>query len=175
MAEAPSLRISTRSMAPSGIEFRSTALPLAPCVATRRPFSSTSVLLAPRPRRLALLLPLLLRSVVPSWMPTLDDRLSAPVPLALMCISSCSALTKPARSICSRVTVCTGSAPSVWMRLMLEPVMVTRCSAVCAKACVARPSSARLPIRSLSFIDGPSLGAAGLAAIGVFAIFGGTP
>ena len=60
------LRDSTRSTAANGIELRLTALPLAPCKETRRPFRSTKVLPAPRPRKLALELPLLLRSLEPS-------------------------------------------------------------------------------------------------------------
>jgi hypothetical protein len=58
-AEAPSRSTSTRSMAPNGMAFRSTAEgealkpPMLPngWTASRRPFSSTSVELAPRPRR----------------------------------------------------------------------------------------------------------------------------
>ena len=52
-AEAPSLRISRRSMAAAGIEFRSTELfaPVPPGT-KRRPLRSTRVRFAPRPRRL---------------------------------------------------------------------------------------------------------------------------
>src|SRR5688572_7486573 len=62
MAEAPSFRISRESIAAVGIEFRSNTdwKPLNPADgkgAARRPLMSTSVLLAPRPRRLNELTP----------------------------------------------------------------------------------------------------------------------
>src|SRR5258706_3323675 len=138
MAEAPSLSTSTRSIAASGIEFRSTALPFAPWFTIRRPFNSTRVLEAPSPRRLALELPLLLRSVVPCWMPTFEDRLSAPVPFAEIDMSSCSALVKPRRSMSWRVMTCTGSAPWSCTLLMLLPVISMR-SDDCARSCAAAP------------------------------------
>jgi hypothetical protein len=80
MAEAPSFRISMRSTAAIGIEFRSTMPPFRPCAAMRRPFSSTSVAAQPWPRRLAHDAPLLPRAA-PATTSALLARLSRPVPL----------------------------------------------------------------------------------------------
>ena len=100
--EAPSFNTSTRSIAASGMDDKSTEKPFAPCSDTRRPFKSTSVLEDPMPRRLALALPKLLRKVGPLLItPMFDERLSAPLPLALIMVTSCSALTMPALSISS--------------------------------------------------------------------------
>src|SRR5213595_2812835 len=52
MAEAPSFRISTWSINPSGIVLRSTVLPAKPTGARRRPSCNTRVSLARIPRRL---------------------------------------------------------------------------------------------------------------------------
>ncbi len=101
---------------------------------------------APSPRRLALELPLLLRSVVPSWMPTFEERLSAPVPLAEIVIISSSTLVIPRRSMSLRVMTCTGSAPSSCTRLMLLPVISMRspfCTSCCANAAPATKMSER--------------------------------
>jgi hypothetical protein len=122
------LRISTRSTAAKGIEFRSTAEDFMLCSATRRPLSSTSVLPEPRPRRFALELDVLLRfstSVAPA-ISVFEARLSSPLPLAEMKVIISSALKMPARSICSRVITWSGNAPSVCMRLMLLPVTSMR-------------------------------------------------
>ncbi len=140
-----------RSMALIGIWFRSTVPPFRPCAATRRPLSRISVALEPWPRRLAEVAPLLPRCAPPTTSALLA-RLSRPLPLADSIMMTCSALVTPSRSMSPRVMIWTGSAPSVAMRLMLEPVMVTRCSPVCARAWVAMPSSARLPTRIFSFI-----------------------
>ena len=75
-------------------------------------FNSTSVLAEPRPRRLALAAPKLLRSAKLAVTPTFDDMLSRPLPLAEIMESSCSALVMPALSISSLVMICSGKAPS---------------------------------------------------------------
>ena len=135
MAEAPSLRISTREIAPSGIEFRSTDLPLAPCVAMRRPFNSTRVLDGPRPRSEANEAPPLTRSASAPNTLLPEVMLSAPVPLADRVRTNCSVDVMPCFSIWSNVMTCTGNAPSLATRLMLLPVTSTRCIAGAAASC----------------------------------------
>ncbi len=67
------------------------------------------------------------------------DALAATV-LLLPCSATprpcrnCSTLAEPVASISCRVTICTGSAVSASMRLMLEPVISTRSTVCCAKA-----------------------------------------
>ena len=64
------------------------------------------MLLAPKPRKLALALPKLLRnSGLLLITPTFDERLSVPLPLALMVATNCSALVMPARSMSSRLII----------------------------------------------------------------------
>ena len=68
-----------RSIAANGIEFRSMVVPESEG-ATRRPFSSTSVLLTPRPRRLAPLKP----RCAPDWSLLLAFRLGPGVVFMLL-------------------------------------------------------------------------------------------
>ncbi len=146
-AEAPSLSTSTRSTAAIGIEFRSTAEPFMPWVATRRPLSSTSVESAPWPRRLADEAPLLPRCA-PEVTSAFDARLSEPLPLMLRVAISCSAVTMPWSSSCLREMISTGSAPSLAMRLMLEPVISTRC--ICPSFWACAMPGATAPIRAIN-------------------------
>jgi len=97
-----------------------------PWVATRRPFSSTRVESAPWPRRLAEEAPLLPRCA-PEVTSAFEARLSEPLPLTFSVAISCSAVTMPWASSCLAVMTSTGSAPSLAMRLMLLPVISTRC------------------------------------------------
>ncbi len=129
-AEAPSRSTSTRSIAESGMLFRSTAfaealnpptLPKA-WLARRRPFSSTSVELAPMPRRFALDTAYPTPCVVSEYIAV----------LAVMRLRMSSTWWPPIRSMSLRVMMVTGSAVSPSMRLMLEPVTSTRsCVATC--------------------------------------------
>ena len=127
MAEAPSLRTSTRSIAANGIWFKSTTPPFRPCDETRRPLRRTRVAPAPCMRRLAEVAPLL-----PRWAPettsAFDARLSRPLPLMFNSMSICSALPMPRCSISSGVIVSKGVAPSPSMRLISEPVTTKRSS-----------------------------------------------
>src|SRR5450830_136687 len=149
MAEAPSFKISTRAMAPSGIELRSTALPEPPWVAMRRPFNNTRVLLGPRPRSEAKDAPPLTRSASAPNTLLPDVALSAPAPLAEMVRISCSALVMPCFCMSSKVMTWMGKAPSLAIRLMLEPVISTRwlgCDASTTSWAAAGPTT---PIRAI--------------------------
>ncbi len=142
MAEAPSLSTSTRATAAIGMVFRSTAPPLMPCVDTRRPFSSTSVPVGPRPRRLANEEPPVRRSCSAPKTLLREVALSTLAELALSVPSNSSAVVTPSWRIWSALMTCSGSAPSSASRLMLEPVISTRC-VVCAETEVTRPARAR--------------------------------
>ena len=153
-AEAPSRNTSTRSSAAKGIEFKSTARPFKPWVATRRPFSSTRVASAPWPRRLAPDTPLLPRCSSDT-IPPLLARLSDELPAMFICNNNCSAEVIPAASISALLNTVIGKAPSSAVLLMLEPVTrirstlaseseVSDCTGLsCAKACVLRPARVR--------------------------------
>ena len=131
MAEAPSLRISTRSTASRGMMFRSanTFWPSSarPYGATRRPFSSTRVEDVPRPR---------------SEMPEAPEAKPPPkvvgtepwLSTARVCSNSAT-LDLPDFSISAAFRVCTGEAVSASARRMLEPVISTR--AIGAAFCVS--------------------------------------
>src|SRR5260221_6618494 len=120
-AEEPSLRISIRSTALSGIELRLKPLPWPTfgsaygAGATRRPLSSTRVATEPRPRRDAVELP--------AWKPVVLPKSVVTSPeMAGMSRSSSARFVCPLRSICSRVMIWTGAGVSVSVRLMFEPV-----------------------------------------------------
>ena len=142
MADAPSFRISTRSIAASGRLLMSTdTLSLVkpyPYGETRLPLMSTSVLCEPSPRSEIAEMP----SVVAEDAEELvsDPELEF---AAIVCIN-CSTFDAPVRAISSRVMICTGNAVSAPIRLMLDPVTSTRssCCGVCAIAPGAVPTSA---------------------------------
>ena len=137
MADAPSFRISTRSSAAIGIWFTSTAEPVRPCAATRRPLSSTSVEAAPWPRKLAAERPLVPRCA-PDVTSAFDARLSAPLPLVDRNEISCSGLLIPSRVRSSVVITCNGKALFVGSCLIRDPVTmmaVPSSSAVSADVC----------------------------------------
>jgi hypothetical protein len=93
----------------------------------------------------------LLPRAAPLTTSALAARLSRPLPLELRLLISCSAVTMPCRSRSCRVITCTGSAPSAAMRLMLLPVISTRCGVVpCARADEARPIRARAETSGVS-------------------------
>jgi len=94
----------------------------------RRPFSSTRVLEAPRPRRFALELPVVVAIRGAELDADVSRRgLSAPVPLADIVIISSSTLVMPRRSMSLRVMICTGNRAFVLhARLMLLPVISMR-------------------------------------------------
>jgi hypothetical protein len=131
-ADAPSVSTSTRSIAASGSVFRFTAAEkpvnvCEPAGATRRPLSSTSVRISPWLRRLAPVKP-------PPPPPTESPSAVKPCITGSAWISSCTEVA-PVRSMSSRLITCTGSAPSLWMRLIAEPVISMRCAgASCASA-----------------------------------------
>src|SRR5678815_1580463 len=125
MADAPSFRTSTRSIAANGTAARFT--PCTPVISpakpsSRWPFNSTSVRPPPRPRSDAVCA----ENVVA---PTALVRFTAL--LLLFEESSCNtstAVVAPERWISSRVMIVTASAPSPSTRLMLLPVTSTRMS-----------------------------------------------
>ena len=121
MADAPSFRISTRSSAAIGIWFTSTAEPVRPCAATRRPLSSTNVEAEPCPRKLAADKPLVPRCA-PEVTSAFDARLSAPLPLVDRNEISCSGLLIPSRVRSSVVMTCNGKALFVGSCLIRDPV-----------------------------------------------------
>ena len=134
MADAPSFRTSTRSKAAMGIWFTSTADPVSPCAATRRPFKSTRVDADPCPRRLAADKPFVPRCA-PLVTSALDARLSAPFPFEDRYEISCSGLLIPSRDNSSVFMICSGSELSVGSRLMREPVtMMAAASSACGSA-----------------------------------------
>lgn len=118
--------------------FRSTAPPSTAWLARRRPFSSTRVLSAPRPRRSAKLAPPLappmtLLSTVALWLAASRAR-------------ACSSVLTPwRRRLSARSTVSgTVDSPSIWRRA--EPVTSTRGSGAWAQA--GGPAAARASSRS---------------------------
>src|SRR5690606_5602804 len=92
----------------------------------------------PCPRRLAPDTPLLPRRSAGA-MPAFADRLSEPLPAMFMYCSSCSADEMPCASISSFWITVTGSAASMSVRLMREPVTLIR-------------SSVRVPAPSPAFV-----------------------
>ena len=118
-----------------------------PWVAMRRPLSSTRVESAPWPRRLAEEAPLL-----PRWAPEVtsafEARLSEPLPFTFRVEISCSAVTMPWSSSCLREMISSGSAPSLAMRLMLLPVISTRCIP-CTCGCSCATAGLITPIRAI--------------------------
>ena len=121
MADAPSFKTSTRSSAANGTWFTSTAPPVRPCAATRRPLSKTNVEAAPWPRRFAADRPFVPRCA-PLVTSPLDARLSAPVPLVDKNEISCSGLLMPSRDKSEGVITCKGAALFVGSCLMRDPV-----------------------------------------------------
>ncbi len=123
-ADAPSLSTSTRSTADSGMPFRLTSEPVL-YEAMRWPLRSTSVYLEPRSCSEAV--------VTPAPPPLTDcDSVVKPCMLDRFWISSVTDVA-PVFLMSSWVSVWIGSAPSMAMRLIDEPVISTRCmSASCA-------------------------------------------
>src|SRR5690606_14002258 len=70
-------------------------------------------------------------------MPALADRLSDPLPAMFMYISDCSADEIPWASICAFWITVTGSAASISVRLMREPVTLMRSSVRVASLAVS--------------------------------------
>jgi hypothetical protein len=119
MADAPSSRTSTRSIAFSGMVVRFT--PDTPWISPeklfrRLPFSSTSVRPPCRPRNDAVFA-LKVRAPIVLAKETLPALL-----LAATRFMSSKALVAPLRSMSSRPRIRMGDGPSTSTRLMLEPV-----------------------------------------------------
>ena len=160
MADAPSLSTSTRWMAPAGMLFRSTPAlsPGEAKLASRRPFSSTSVDDTPMPRRLA--------PLKPRW-PEVPSVMLAPsdsgAVLALMFLSSSAAVVTPDLSMSSRLMTCTGSAVSASTRLIDEPVISTRGIGAALCAWAAQMAEAPRPAASASRMEQDNTFALGIA------------
>ena len=121
-AEALSVRISTRSMAVSGIEFRSTAaVPVKGLPGTRRPLISTAVRSAPRPRKL-------INAIWPKLEP--DRSRNEPKLLYVLVRSKSATFSRPVRSISSRSMIVIGLGASDTSRRIREPVTMTISSIV---------------------------------------------
>ena len=116
-AEAPSFKISMRSIIATGKRLRSTKVvpPLLEPVSTcRRPFTMTRVLLAPRSRRFKAVEPRTAAVVPPSLIPM--------EPASGNSRKSSVKLLRPAASISARPIIRTGDGPSNSARLIREPV-----------------------------------------------------
>jgi hypothetical protein len=141
-AEAPSFRISTRSIAETGIALMSTKfvvmLSAKGLIATRRPLTSTRVASAPRPRRLIEAAPL----AVESWLlPRVEN---APLPFEGIFSMSCCRFANPDLSMASRSITSTGLALAKSdERAMRDPVTIT-VSVGSSADCCARAGAARL-------------------------------
>ena len=153
-ADAPSLRTSTRSIMASGIALRSTeVLAPEPPATTRRPLSSVSVRLAPRPRMLI--------RVEPS------PPLLACALIALDCSGSCCRMSptvaRPAALSSSRLSTVSGAAVVSVLRSIVEPVTVMISSLADCSESLASSSSVRSGLcRAVS----DASGAGGAAAAG---------
>src|SRR5690554_5926083 len=106
-AEAPSERISIRSIAPIGIEFKSCEEPVEGDMVKRRPSTNTKVRPAPKPRISTLLTPC---AVEP------DVGRPEPAELNVVLRISSAADISPESSIASRSITVTGKAPSISVR-----------------------------------------------------------
>ncbi len=110
----------------------------------RRPLISTSVLLASRPRILTLAVP------------EPDGELEASSPWSKMSIdgielSSSFTLVAPVFSMSFLVMTWTGAGPSTLVRLMAEPVTVTRCIG-CSSCCWAHAEVALVTTNTAALI-----------------------
>ena len=114
-ADAPSLSTSMRSIAASGIVFKSTAesAPV-PEFTILRPFTKTKVRLMPSPRKLIRAAPA----------PPLLVAAPVAIPLeAVLCCNTCSTDVKPPNVMSCALMIDTGLADSRSVRLMREPVI----------------------------------------------------
>ena len=141
------MRISTRSIAASGITFRSKAetLPRVPAGPTRRPLSRNSVRLAPRPRRESVCVPRppFVTNAVEVAALTWDE------PAAI--VDDCSSVptsAMPCMPAFSVVTTSIGVELLKVSRLMREPVTMTSSTTVASAWSCASWScaNARLPV-----------------------------
>ncbi len=141
MADAPSFRISMRSTASNGTWFRFTndrcPSSARPYTASRRPFSSTSVLFAPSPRSET--------PDEPAASPFTNALLTVPLLLAVIDCTTAAIVCRPDAWMSSRVITSTGAAVSASVRLMLVPVTLSLIS--CAIAGTARTSATAIAAR----------------------------
>ena len=140
-AEAPSRSTSTRSSAAKGIMFRSGIEPSSALLAMRQPFSSTSVLLPPMPRKSA------------NDAPPLPEPTPCAVDVSEVLNGrfwiTCSTLPTPCCLRSSMRYTVTGTAVSASMRLIAEPVTSTRCGSVAwPRAAIGNPRAVQASNRA---------------------------
>ena len=109
----------------------------------RRPFNSTSVLLAPRPRSDT--------PDAPAPKPLTNELLIVPLLLAVIDCTTAAIVCRPDAWMSSRVMVSMGAAVSASVRLMLVPVTLTLMSWAIAGAAIARATAIAARVRQ-SFI-----------------------
>src|SRR5215470_14085838 len=137
-AEAPSFKISMRSTAEVGSEFRSTdeSAPVPPAT-NRRPFNNTSVRAEPRPRRLTRVEPL----------PPLLNWVLMALPCSGSACRKSPIDTLPEADTCSRLMTVTGAGVVRSLRRMREPVTTISSSALFFTPAVVPPTA---PVAGLS-------------------------